>query len=107
MPSVNKDGNGLTWFLLRERFGKRYSCYYSKRMSFLMNRSLATNFMPNGLLRRCEATENLSEIAHKSDLIVVLDATSPEIMTDFAHLLSRSEELRQKRPAREARGRRP
>jgi nanoRNase/pAp phosphatase (c-di-AMP/oligoRNAs hydrolase) len=88
--------NGLLWYLLQER-GKRYTCYYSKRMSFLMNRSLATNFMPNGLLRRCEATENLSEIAHKSDLIVVLDATSPEIMTDFAHLLSRSEELREKR----------
>lgn len=89
--------NGLMWYLLRERFGKSYTCYYSKRMSFLMNRSLATNFMPNGVLRRCEGTENLSEVAHKAGLIVVLDATSPEIMTDFSLLLRRSEELRNKR----------
>lgn len=88
--------NGLLWYLLRERYQKQYACYYSKRMSFLMNRSLATNFLPTGVLRRCEATENLSEIAHKAELIVVLDATSPEIMTDFSHLLRRSEEIREK-----------
>lgn len=88
--------NGLVWYLLQELYGKSYACYYSKRMSFLMNRSLATNFMPNGVLRRCEATENLSEITHKSSLIIVLDATSPEIMMDFARLLRRSEELREK-----------
>ncbi len=89
--------NGLMWYLLRERFHKSYACYYSKRMSFLMNRSLATNFMPNGVLRRCEGTENLSEIAHKAPIIVVLDATSPEIMSDFSLLLRRSDELREKR----------
>lgn len=89
--------NGLLWYILRERFGKSYACYYSKRMSFLMNRSLATNFMPAGVLRRCEGTENLSEIALKAPLICILDATSPEIMTDFALLLRRSEEIRQKR----------
>ncbi|MBL4844305.1 MAG: hypothetical protein JKY65_02155 [Planctomycetes bacterium] len=88
--------NGLLWYLLRERYQKSYCCYYSKRMSFLMNRSLVTNFMPSGVLRRCEATENLSEVAHKAELIVVLDATSPEIMTDFSHLLRRSAEIREK-----------
>ncbi|MCW8141845.1 MAG: hypothetical protein KIT58_23305, partial [Planctomycetota bacterium] len=88
--------NGLLWFLLRERFGKSYVCYYSKRMSFLMNRSLATNFMPSGVLRRCEQTDSLSEIAHKAPLIIILDATCPEIMTDFAHLIRRSKEVRHK-----------
>tara|TARA_B100000965_G_C19554920_1_gene741754 strand:- start:255 stop:1601 length:1347 start_codon:yes stop_codon:yes gene_type:complete len=88
--------NGLTWYLLRERYNKTYQCFYSKRMSFLMNRSLATNFMPSGVLQRCEATENLAEIAHKAPLIMVLDATSPEIMTDFSALLRRSPELREK-----------
>ncbi len=88
--------NGLLMYLLRERYQLPYACYYSKRMSFLMNRSLATNFLPTGILRRCEATENLSEIAHKAELIVVLDATSPEIMTDFSHLLRRSEAMREK-----------
>lgn len=88
--------NGLMWYLLRERFNKHYVCYYSKRMSFLMNRSLATNFMPSGVLRRCEQTEALSEIAHKAPLIVILDATCPEIMTDFAHLIRRSKDVRHK-----------
>jgi nanoRNase/pAp phosphatase (c-di-AMP/oligoRNAs hydrolase) len=88
--------NGLVWYLLRERFGKRYVCYYSKRMNFLMNRSLATNFMPSGVLRRCEQTEELAEIALKSPLIVILDATCPEIMTDFSHLLRRSKAMREK-----------
>jgi nanoRNase/pAp phosphatase (c-di-AMP/oligoRNAs hydrolase) len=88
--------NGLMWYLLRERFQKHYVCYYSKRMSFLMNRSLATNFMPSGVLRRCEQTDALSEIAHKAPLIVILDATCPEIMTDFAHLIRRSKEVRHK-----------
>lgn len=88
--------NGLMWYLLKERFGKNYVCYYSKRMSFLMNRSLATNFMPSGVLRRCEQTDSLSEIAHKAPLIVILDATCPEIMTDFAHLIRRSKEVRHK-----------
>jgi hypothetical protein len=88
--------NGLMWWLLRERYQKGYQCFYSKRMSFLMNRSLATNFMPSGVLTRCEATENLSEIAHKAPMIVVLDATSPEIMTDFAGLLRRSPTLKEK-----------
>ncbi|RMG17733.1 MAG: hypothetical protein D6731_03490 [Planctomycetota bacterium] len=89
--------NGIMAFILQELYQRRYTCYYSKRMSFLMNRSLATNFMPSGVLRRAEATEGLSEIAHKADLIIVLDATSPEIMTDFAYLLKRSEKLREKR----------
>lgn len=88
--------NGLMWYLLKERFAKNYVCYYSKRMSFLMNRSLATNFMPSGVLRRCEQTDSLSEIAHKAPLIVILDATCPEIMTDFAHLIRRSKEVRHK-----------
>ncbi|MGE0713531.1 MAG: hypothetical protein AB7N76_36640 [Planctomycetota bacterium] len=88
--------NGLMWYLLRERYQKSYHCYYSKRMSFLMNRSLATNFLPSGVLVRCESTENLSEIAHKAPLIIVLDATSPEIMTDFSGLLRRSRLLREK-----------
>lgn len=88
--------NGLMWYILREKFGKRYVCYYSKRMSFLMNRSLATNFMPTGVLRRCEQTDSLSEIAHKTPLIIILDATCPEIMTDFAHLIRRSKEVRHK-----------
>ena len=89
--------NGLVWYILREKFNKRYACYYSKRMSFLMNRSLATNFMPSGILRRCEQTENLSDIVHRAPMIVVLDATTPEIMTDFAHLLRRSKQVRQKK----------
>ena len=88
--------NALLWFILRERFKRRYSCFYSKRMSFLMNRSLATNFMPTGILRRCEQTDNLLERVLQAPLIVVLDATSPEIMTDFSHLLRRSQEVRQK-----------
>jgi nanoRNase/pAp phosphatase (c-di-AMP/oligoRNAs hydrolase) len=88
--------NGLMWYILREKFAKRYVCYYSKRMSFLMNRSLATNFMPTGVLRRCEQTDNLSEIAHKAPLVIILDATCPEIMTDFAHLIRRSKEVRHK-----------
>ena len=88
--------NGLLWFVLRERFKKRYVCFYSKRMSFLMNRSLATNFMPSGILRRCEQTDNLLERVLRAPLIMVLDATSPEIMTDFSHLLRRSQEVRQK-----------
>ncbi|MEZ6189164.1 MAG: hypothetical protein R3F62_29710 [Planctomycetota bacterium] len=88
--------NAILWYILREKFGKRYSCFYSKRMSFLMNRTLSKNFMPNGVLRRCEITENLSEIAHKSPLIIVLDATCPEIMLDFQQLLKRSKQLREK-----------
>jgi len=88
--------NGLTWYVLRERFAKRFVCYYSKRMSFLMNRTLATNFMPSGILRRCEQTENLSEIALKAPLIVVLDATCPEIMTDFSRILRRTKQVREK-----------
>jgi nanoRNase/pAp phosphatase (c-di-AMP/oligoRNAs hydrolase) len=88
--------NGLMWLILREVFQKKYACYYSKRMSFLMNRTLATNFMPSGILRRCERTENMSEVALNAPLIVVLDATSPEIMTDFSHILRRNKELRKK-----------
>jgi len=88
--------NALVWYILREKFGKRYACYYSKRMSFLMNRTLAKNFMPNGVLRRCEITDDLSEIAHKSPMIMVLDATCPEIMLDFQQLLKRSKQLREK-----------
>jgi nanoRNase/pAp phosphatase (c-di-AMP/oligoRNAs hydrolase) len=88
--------NGLFWYLLREKFGKTYTCFYSKRMSFLMNRSLATNFLPAGVLRRCEQTDNLAEVALKAQLIVILDATCPEIMTDFAHLIRRSKEVKSK-----------
>ena len=50
----------------------------------------------SGILRRCEQTEDLSAVAHKAGLIVVLDATCPEIMTDFNHLLKRSKEISQK-----------
>lgn len=88
--------NGLLWFILRERFGRSYRCFYSKRMTFLMNRALATSFMPQGILQRCEQTADLMEVALKAPLIVVLDATSPEIMTDFAHLIRRSKEVRGK-----------
>lgn len=89
-------GNALLGYLLKEKFGRSYTCYYSKRMTFLMNRSLAANFVPSGLLRRCEQTDTLSEIAHKAALICILDATCPEIMTDFAHLIRRSPEVREK-----------
>ena len=32
--------------LLREKYKKSYTCYYSKRMSFLMNRSLSAGLSP-------------------------------------------------------------
>src|SRR5438270_12298686 len=72
---------GLCWFILKEKFDKKFVCYYSKAMSFLMNRSLAKNFLPSRLLLRCEEEKDLLGIASRAPLIVILDATSPETMT--------------------------
>ncbi len=87
---------GLCWFVLKEKWGKKFTCYYSKAMSFLMNRSIAKNFLPSRLLCRCEEEKDLAGIAQRSNLIVILDATSPEIMTDLSRLMRRSEEIRNK-----------
>jgi nanoRNase/pAp phosphatase (c-di-AMP/oligoRNAs hydrolase) len=87
---------GLCWFILKEKFEKKFVCYYSKAMSFLMNRSLAKNFLPSRLLCRCEEEKDLVGIATRAPLIMILDATSPEIMSDLSRLMRRSEEIRSK-----------
>ncbi len=87
---------GLLWFILKERFAKKFACYYSKPMSFLMNRSIAKNFLPSHLLLRCEEEKDLAGIAAKAPLIVIVDATSPETMSDLSRLMRRSEEIRNK-----------
>lgn len=87
---------GLCWYILKEKFDKKFVCYYSKAMSFLMNRSLAKNFLPSRLLLRCEEEKDLLGIASRASLIVILDATSPETMTDLSRLMRRSEEVREK-----------
>jgi nanoRNase/pAp phosphatase (c-di-AMP/oligoRNAs hydrolase) len=87
---------GLSWYILKEKFDKKFVCYYSKAMSFLMNRSLAKNFLPSRLLLRCEEEKDLLGIATRAPLIVILDATSPETMTDLSRLMRRSDEVRQK-----------
>src|SRR5438309_982957 len=87
---------GLCWFILKEKWQKKFTCYYSKAMSFLMNRSISKNFLPSRLLCRCEEEKDLLGIASRAPLIVILDATSPEIMTDLSRLMRRSEEVRSK-----------
>src|SRR5438067_257365 len=74
---------GLCYYILKEKFQKKFVCYYSKAMSFLMNRSIAKNFLPSRLLLRCEEEKDLLGIANRAPLIVILDATSPETMTDL------------------------
>jgi nanoRNase/pAp phosphatase (c-di-AMP/oligoRNAs hydrolase) len=87
---------GLCWFILKEKWGKKFTCYYSKAMSFLMNRSIAKNFLPSRLLLRCEEEKDLPGIAARAELIFILDATSPEIMSDLSRLMRRSEEIKNK-----------
>lgn len=85
---------GLCWFILKEKFAKKFVCYHSKQMSFLMNRSLAKNFLPSRLILRCEEEKDLIGIASRAQLIVILDATSPETMSDFSRMLRRSDDVR-------------
>src|SRR5436309_6307795 len=87
---------GLCWFILKEKWQKKFTCYYSKAMSFLMNRSISKNFLPSRLLCRCEEEKDLAGIAQKAPVIVVLDATSTETMSDLSRLVRRSDELRAK-----------
>ncbi len=88
---------GLCYLILKKKYGKKFTCYTSRRMTFPMNRNLAKNFLPTGLLKRCEHEENLKEVVTDSELILVVDATSVEVMTDLNRLLQSSEDLRQKR----------
>ena len=87
---------GLAWFILKEKFQKKFVCYHSKQMSFLMNRSLAKNFLPSRLILRCEEEKDLIGIASRASLILILDATSPETMSDLSRLMRRSEEIRER-----------
>lgn len=87
---------GLCWYVLKEKFQKKFVCYYSKAMSFLMNRSIAKNFLPARLLLRCEEEKDLVGITTRAPVIVILDATSPETMSDLSRLMRRSEEIKGK-----------
>src|SRR4051794_19449118 len=62
---------GLCWFILKDKFAKKFVCYHSKQMSFLMNRSLAKNFLPTKLILRCEEEKDLQGIATRAPLIMV------------------------------------
>src|SRR5262249_21307720 len=52
------------------------------------------NFLPSRLILRCEEEKDLLGVASRAQLIVVMDATSPETMTDLSRLMRRSEEVR-------------
>ena len=51
----------LANLILKEKFAKSFTCFYSKKIAFLMNRQLVKNFIPAGVLLRASP-------AHASDI---------------------------------------
>ena len=84
----------LSNLILRQHFDKSLICFYSKKIAFFMNRQLAKNFIPSGVLRRIEEhPDAFSEALARSSLILVGDVSNPEIVTGLNRYL-KSEDFR-------------
>jgi hypothetical protein len=82
----------LTHRLLRERFDRSFAAFYSKKIAFLMNRTIVKNFIPAGVLGRVEENRELAkEWLEKAALILIGDCSNPEIVAGLGRYL-RSEE---------------
>src|SRR5438132_7148177 len=77
------DPDALGWVvlmhrLLRERFEKSFAAFYSKKITFLMNRNIVKNFIPAGVLFRVEENREIAkEWLDKSSLVLVGDTSNP------------------------------
>lgn len=83
---------GITHRLLRERFNKAFTGFYSKKITFMMNRQIVKNFVPAGVLHRVEENRELmKEWLEKSSLLLVGDCSNPEIVTGIGRYLKSDE----------------
>jgi hypothetical protein len=82
----------LTHRLLRERFNKSFAAFYSKKIAFLMNRSIVKNFVPAGVLHRLEENRELGkEWLDQSSLLLIGDCSSPEVISGLGRYLKSEE----------------